>query len=70
MHFGKIVKNYNYSQGLSAQDLSAMLGRTISEILNLFEKRAWTQDDLSAVSTAFNHDFLQYLEKSYQYQNE
>lgn len=69
MHFGKIVKSYNYSQGLSAEDLSAMLGRSVTEVLNLFEKKAWTQHDISAVSVAFNHDFLQYLENSYHYQN-
>ena len=69
MHFGKIVKNFNYSQGLSAEDLSVMLGRSVTEVLNLFEKKAWTQHDISAVSIAFNHDFLQYLENSYHYQN-
>ena len=69
MHFGKIVKSYNYSQGLSAEDLSAMLGRSVTEVLNLFDKKAWTQHDINAVSEAFNHDFLQYLENSYHYQN-
>ncbi|WP_026898331.1 hypothetical protein [Daejeonella oryzae] len=69
MHFGKIVRDYNYSQGLSAADLSVMLGITVSEILNLFEKKAWNITNINAVSAAYNHDFLQYLERSIHFQN-
>ncbi|MEO8793965.1 MAG: hypothetical protein ABI390_00790 [Daejeonella sp.] len=69
MHFGNIVKNYNHSLGLSAEDLSAMLGRTVSEILHLFEKRFWNMEHIEAVSVAYNHNFMHYLENSQRYQN-
>ena len=69
MHFGKIVKDYIHSQGLSAEELSVIMEATVSEILHLFEKKAWTLDAICAVSIALDHDFLQYLERTHIYSN-
>ncbi|HYK76054.1 MAG TPA: hypothetical protein VEV16_03695 [Daejeonella sp.] len=68
MHFGKIVKNVAYSRGLSAQDLAEILNLQVSDILFLYEKKAWTLNNIKAVSYAFDHDFLKYLEFSYLFQ--
>lgn len=68
MHFGKIVKHVAYSKGLSAQDLAERLGLNTSDILFLYEKKAWTLNNIMAVSCAFEHDFLKYLEFSYRFQ--
>lgn len=66
MHFGKIVKRVAYSKDLSADELSVMMERTITDILFLYEEADWKSSDILAASKALNCDFGRYLDASLQ----
>ena len=67
MHFGKIVKRVALSQGLAAEDLAVLLGRTEKDVLELYEQEEWTSGTIKAASFALDHDFGKYLNTSFKY---
>lgn len=61
MHFGKIVKGVAYAQGLSAIDFAILVGRSETEILELYEQEEWTSGNIKAASISLEHNFGKYL---------
>ena len=50
MHFGKIVKQVALGQGLAAQDVANLLGRTEKEVLELYEQEEWISGTIRSAS--------------------
>ena len=67
MHFGKIVKQVALGQGLAAQDVANLLGRTEKEVLELYEQEEWTSGTIRSASYALDHDFGKYLNNGFKY---
>ncbi len=68
MHFGKIVKEVAQSNGLSAADFAALLGRTERGVLELYEQSEWTSTNIKAASVILEYDFGKYLNDGFNYE--
>jgi|SRR5690606_19974728 len=67
MHFGKIVKKTAQANGYAAEDFAFLLGRTTSEVLNLYEQEEWTSGNIKAASIALEYDFGRFLNSGLEY---